>query len=102
MKTRTIFPDSSMVFELTMRLFFGDQAYHIADQAGTPKYRRQWIKRALRLIMKRTDKIETTTRHKQILMEVIEAINTAVGVNDRPSWCLVYCLLALIGRFLGF
>jgi RPA family protein len=56
-----------MDFELTMRLFLGDKAYHIAGQENHDKYRREWLLKAAKKILRRVDAIETTTRHKQVL-----------------------------------
>ena len=102
MKQKTHAKDTTMLFESTMVLFFGDKAYQTAGQASTPKYRSQWIKRVLKFVMKAADRIETTPRHKQLLMANAEKVYEAVGNADQhPSWELVYVLLALIGRLLG-
>ena len=74
MKQKTHAKDTTMLFESTMVLFFGDKAYQTAGQASTPKYRSQWIKRVLKFVMKAADRIETTPRHKQLLMANAENV----------------------------
>jgi len=38
--------NGGMDFEITMRLFLGDKAYHIAGQENHDKYRREWLLKA--------------------------------------------------------
>lgn len=99
---RDIDPDDSMHFERTLMLFFGDAAYQTAGQAATPKHRRFWLKRVLRLVMKCIDKIDTTPRHKQLMMKHVEGALKEMGTIGQPTWKFVYYLVALIGRLLGF
>lgn len=91
-----------MRFERTLMLFFGEHGYQTAGQAGTPKSRRAWLKRILRLVLRVMDKIETTPRHKQVLMATTEKTIEDIGRGDEPSWTLVYDLIAIIGRLIGF
>ena len=86
MKPKPSSKDIGMLFEGTMMLFFGKTAYQIAEQATNPKYQRSWIKRALKLIIKTVDKIETTIRHKQVLIANIERAYSAVESVDQPTW----------------
>jgi hypothetical protein len=94
--------DTEMIFEHVMGLYFGEKAYQIAGQANTPKYRREWLMKVIRVIMKTIDAIDTTPRHKRVMMSDVEAIKDAIGKCDEPSWALVYRLIALVGRLLGF
>lgn len=94
--------DDSMRFEHTLMLFFGRSAYQTAGQAGTPKLRRAWLRRILRVLLKTIDKIETTPRHKQVLMATTEKLLEDVGSRDQPTWALVYGLIAILGRVIGF
>jgi hypothetical protein len=91
-----------MQFETTMRLFFGDKAYQIAGQGSTPKYQRDWVRKALKSVVRDIDQLDTTTGHKAGLMNTAEQAIRAVGRSDTPSWVLVYRLLALVGRMLGY
>ena len=57
--------DTAMEFENTMRLLFGEKAYHIADEHGSTKGRRDWMTKALKLLTREIDALDSTTRHKQ-------------------------------------
>jgi hypothetical protein len=94
--------NSEMLFETTIRLFFGNQAYQIAGQGSTPKYQRDWVRKVLKKLMRDIDKLDTTVGHKARLMKTADAAYRAVGRNDRPTWVLVYRLLAFVGRLLGY
>jgi hypothetical protein len=93
--------NTEMLFEFTMRLYFGDKAYQTAGQVNNPKHRREWLRKVIRLLMKQIDTLDTTPRHKQVLMANAEAIRDAIGRNDAPSWDLILRLVAFIGRLLG-
>lgn len=94
--------DTAMEFEITMRLLFGEKAYHIADEHGSTKGRRAWLTKALRRFTREVDALETTSRHKQMLMGELEAISALVKKESEPSWSLVYRFLRLASRLLGF
>lgn len=95
-------PDDAMQFERTLMLFFGQQAYQTAGQAATPTSRRHWLRRVLKNLMKDVDKIETTGRHKQLLMSNVEAAHSVIESKNEPTWKFVYHLMTLIGRLVGF
>ena len=94
--------DFGMAFEHALQLFFGDRAYQTAGQASNPKHCRDWLKKVLRAIMKRIDQVETTPRHKEVLMMRLERVNDAVDGQNQPTWHLVFQLVALIGSLLGY
>lgn len=94
--------DTAMEFEITMRLLFGEKAYHIADEHGSAKGRRKWMTKALRLFTREVDALDTTSRHKQMLMGELEAISALVKSESEPSWSLTYRFLRLASRLLGF
>lgn len=94
--------DHGMRFERTLMLFFGEKGYQTAGQSATPKSRREWLRRILKLLMKTVDKIETTVRHKKLLMANVERAQGAIKTIEAPTWELVDDLLCVIGRLLGF
>jgi hypothetical protein len=91
-----------MDFEISMRLLFGEKAYHIADQHGSTKGRRAWLTKAIRMLMREVDALDTTVRHKKMLMGELEAVAALVKSESEPSWDLVYRFLRLASRLLGF
>ena len=94
--------DVAMDFEITMRLLFGEKAYHIADQHGSTKGRRAWLTKAIEMLTREIDTLDTTVRHKQMLMGELEAIADLVKRESEPSWDIVYRFLRLASRLLGF
>ena len=92
----------AMNFERTMRLLFGEKAYHIADEHGSVQGRRTWLTKALQLLTQEVDKLDTTVRHQQMLMGELEAIAALVKTEREASWSLVYRLFRLASRLMGF
>ena len=91
-----------MDFELTMRMFFGDRAYGIAGTEGSPKYRSQWLKRAIAQMVKAAESIETTERHRRMILGDLHAISDGLKTSEDPRWSLIYAMVRLIGRLLGY
>jgi len=91
-----------MDFELTMRLFLGEKAYHIAGQESQDKSRREWFLKAAKKILKRIDDLESTNRHEQMLMSEAEQLIESLKGKIHNPWFIVYRLFRLCGRLLGF
>ncbi|MDO8891026.1 MAG: hypothetical protein Q7V00_04205 [Sulfurimicrobium sp.] len=94
--------DAAMDFEITMSLLFGEKARHIDDQHCSTKGRRAWLTKAIERLTREVDALDTTVRHKQMLMGELEAIATLVKRESEPSWDIVYRFLRLASRLLGF
>lgn len=92
--------DVSMEFELTMRLLFGDRAYHIASSHGHPAYRREWLQKAVRKLLRIVNAIEATTPHKERLMRELGKVSAHLKGAKEPSRELVYALFRLAMRLL--
>ena len=91
-----------MDFEITVRLFLGDKAYHIAGQENQDKYRREWLLKSAKKVLQSVDDLETTTRHKQMLMTDAEKLIQSLKGKIRSPWISVYRLFRLCERLLGF
>lgn len=90
-------------FEYTMRHVFGDKASHIADCGYDRKYRNPWLLKAIRQFIKDVDALDTTERHKQMLMNDLEtSISHLKKDNLMSSWGALYMLLRVIARLLGY
>ena len=94
--------DVAMDFEITMRLVFGERAYHIADEHGHGPSRARWIHKLLKVVRMQIDKLNTTVRHRQMLMGEVEAFASLLKPSSEPNWSMIYRLLRLIFRLLGF
>lgn len=94
--------EAGLFFERTMCLFFGDKAYNIAGEESSIRWRKEWLSKAAKTIIKQINKLDTTTRHKQMLMVESEELLAATKSRKPEPWNLVYRLLRLCGRLLGF
>lgn len=92
----------AMVFEMTMRILFGDKAYHIAGAERHPTHRRNWLQKATRKLMRNINDLDTTLRHKQMLMAEAESISKLLKAAKEPSWGLIYRFFRLTSRLLGY
>lgn len=94
--------DTAMDFEITMRILFGKKAYHIASSEANPTHRREWLQKAIRKLTRTINDLDTTVRHKQMLMAESEAISQLLKRAKEPSWELVYRFFRLASRLLGY
>lgn len=91
-----------MQFEITMRLLFGEKAYQIAGTEANPKHRREWLQKAVRKLLRLANTLDTTPRHKKMLMTELEAVSQELKRVTEPSWDVVYRLFRLCMRLFGF
>jgi len=94
--------DQGMDFELSIRLFLGEKAYHSACTESHIKSKLKWLQKVAKRIIGRIDELDTTTRHKQMLASEAERFLEKVRSSKVSPWEVVYVLLRLCGRLLGF
>jgi hypothetical protein len=92
----------AMLFEHTLSLFLGDEAARTAGQANHPTHRRTWLRKVCRLIRKRIETLNTTPRLKESLLSTVEYASDEIRADHQPTWRLVFRLLALTGKLLGY
>lgn len=95
-------PEYEMLFEVTMRLFLGDEAYQIAGQVYNEKYRKEWYRKALRKIIRRVQEIDTTTKHRETISHFSERALEVLSQKHINENKLSLYLLCLTGSLLGF
>ena len=95
-------PSYEMLFEMTMRMFLGDDAYQTAGQVHNEKYRKEWYRKSLKKIVKRVQEIDTTTGHKESIAHCAERALAALAERPFNETKLSILLLALVGSLLGF
>jgi hypothetical protein len=91
-----------MEFELTFRLLFGDKAKYIEGQELNQKSRASWLRKSIDRIEREVIALDTTERHKQMLLGEVEAARDSLGPKADSGWPLVYSLLRLVARLLGY
>ena len=92
----------SIEFELCVRQFLGDKAYGIASSFGNEIRVRQWLRKCLVEAKKRVDNIDTTARHKEMMMRNIDDLLMDLklkGSLQKPE--TVVGSFWLISRLLG-
>jgi len=90
-----------MFFEMTIRSFLGDKAFHIAGQAHSIKDRKQWYKKVLKTIIRDIQQIDTNTRHKEQLAAVSEIALRMLNERKFNETSFTLYLLRLIAGLLG-
>jgi|GEM_PF-1535991 len=95
-------PNYEMLFETTVRIFLGNDAYHIAGQAHSEKSRKTWYTKVVKKIIKGVQGIDTTTRHMEHMSHCCEQLLKVLKEKPfRESEFSMY-LLRLVGALLGF
>ena len=91
-----------MQFEDLMRQLFGEKAYGIAGGSGNDRFRKRWLIQASRLMQKIVVEIDTTPRHQRMLSIALEDLEKSFQNCREPTWEIVYKLLLLCSRLLGY
>jgi len=94
--------DLDMFFETTIRSFLGDKAYHIAGTAYSGNNRKQWYQKVFKKIIKHIHEIDTTTRHKELLISLCNRSLDALKKKKDNELEFILCMLRLVGMLLGF
>ena len=90
-----------MFFEDTMCSFLGDKASHIASQAHREKNRKEWYRKALKKVIKKIQRIESTTKHQEQLAYWSEKSLRALKQRPYNEGIFTLCILRLVGVLLG-
>lgn len=91
-----------MDFEHMLRQYFGDKSYGDQGLRTNIKKVKAEFKRVILKIEKRISELETTTRHKERMLNEIERLKKDLSQKDTDSWTLVIHLFSLISRLLGY
>ena len=94
--------ETAMNFEHTMCFLFGDKAYQTAGQEANPKHRSEWLQKAIRMLTRTVNELDTTTHHKKRLMGELDRISQLLKNAKQPTWDVVYCFFRLVSRLLGY
>ncbi len=89
-------------FEYMVRLFLGEKAFHIAGMETDEKSRRSWLQKVTKRMLKRINSVDTTTRHKQMLLAEVDFLHRTIKSRTASPWDINYNLFRLCGRLLGF
>ena len=90
-----------MLFEYTIRSFFGDKASHITVQVHSEKSRKEWYRKIIKKIIKKIQEIESNSTHKERLAHCSEDCLTALK-HPYKEIKFTLCLLRLLNVLLGY
>jgi hypothetical protein len=90
-----------MDFEHAMAQFFGIKAEYIANDFYDKRKVNKWFIKAIYKMSKDIQNIDTTTRHKEILMDNLEWVKTDIKEHVEPM-IIISHLFMLCSRFLGY
>lgn len=94
---------TELLFERTIQLFLGTKnALGLASVAYNKKERKKWLLKSIKPIINVVDQLDTSLEHKKILMSTIDQLYDDIKNANEPNWEIVYKLLGLCGRLLGF
>ena len=94
--------NDDLCFENVMGLFLGENAHQCASEEANEKARNKRLNSVAKVILKRIDEIDTTTRHKKKLLFAAEEFYDATKKGNISTKNLLYNLLWLCGGLLGF
>ena len=94
--------NTGLYFEHVMGLFLGKKAHGCAGEEANEKARNERLNSVAKVILKRIDKLDTTTRHKEKLLFGAEKFFNATKERNISTKDLLYNLLWLCGGLLGF
>jgi hypothetical protein len=91
-----------MDFEHAMWLLFGKEAYGIASLEEDPSSRREWLLKAIKRLIKEATHIDSTVRHREVLVVELQQLRENVRASTDPDWHSFYVLLSIVIRLFGY
>jgi len=85
-----------------MCLFLGNEACQCAGEEPNKKARNERLHDVAKVIFKRIESIDTTTKHKKQLLSIAESFLDDTKNKDISTDVLLYDMLRLCGLLLGF
>lgn len=90
------------LFALTIQSFLGDKnACHIEGGGHSEQGRKGWYQKVLKIVIKKINQIETSTKHQKDLMDSSEQALEQLSEKAYDERVFTFCLLRLIAALLG-
>lgn len=86
--------DTSLAFERLMSKVHGHKAFQVAGQFANPTTRNDWLRKTFKLMLKDIEKIDTTSRQKQMLMRDLQAVIDGLPKSYDPGWEMIFPLIS--------
>ena len=90
-----------LLFEKTIQIFLGDKAYQIAGQVYNEKYRKEWYQKALKKVILKVQKIETSTKHREYLASTSQSALKCLESKNFTETEFTLHILRLASALLG-
>jgi hypothetical protein len=96
--------DLGIHFEYCVRQFLGDKAYHIAGYFNDDVLFKKYLKKCIKVAKGRILKIDTTTRHKEMLLNNLSDLEDHLRAKkiSNESKEIIVDSFWLISRLLGY
>ena len=91
-----------MLFEQTIRLFLGDEAFHIAAHVRNDALRKKWYRKVLKKAIEKIQQIESTSTHEKALEQWSGRALEALSQRPYSETVFANCILGLVGTMLGY
>lgn len=92
---------TSLLFERTLQLFFGDKAYQTACVANNPKSQKEWHLKCIKKLKTKVNLLDSTLRHKESLLNDLISLENEIkkGLYDANT---VNHFFKFIAHLFGF
>ncbi len=91
-----------MQFEFCMRRVFGDEARHIAGSSVDENYRKSWVERFLKQLVRDAQDLDTTQEHREHVSALLQGLLQETWTGDQASWRVVFDTLMMLAELMGY
>jgi hypothetical protein len=91
-----------MEFEMCMRRIFGNEANHIAGGCLLDNYRKKWVQKFLKQLIRDAQDLDTTQEHREHVSEHLQGLLNSKWTGDDASWRVVFDILTILAELMGY
>lgn len=92
----------SLYFEHTMNSIFGEKAHQIAGSINNIKYRKEWLNKTIKKLIKDIDSLDAPSLLKKSLLNTLLRFQEEIKTNKTVTWHQVDILLRFCLLLLGY
>ena len=91
-----------MQFEFCMRRVFGDEARHIAGSCLDANFRKEWVERFLKKLIRDVQDLDTTQAHREHVSARLQGLLKETWAGDEAPWQIVFEALMVLAELMGY
>lgn len=91
-----------MQFEFCMRRVFGDKARQIAGACLDDSYRKGWVEKFLKQLIRDAQDLDTTQEHREHVSTLLQGLLKETWTGDQASWHVVFDILMILAELMGY